>query len=236
MLALAHTWLEKLHKFDCLFLLKLFLNALAAKDCSVLVSMKMNKMREKKRQGKGERLNVMTNVLRSSDSSVSIYPPRSPLPPPLSPPRSLSPLPSLSPPRSLSPLPALSPPRSLSPLPPLSRQPPQPPRRVLGEWVVHSPQSEQNAGILCFSGSGDGDGGGGGSDGGGGGDDSDDDGSDGDEKNIRSDRSFLAYSIGIVDIGMKAISKIQSKMKIENKICSVASRQEKLGLRARNNN
>ena len=35
--------------------------------------------------------------------------------------------------------------------------------------------------------------------------------------------SFITYSIGIVDIGMKPVSKIESKYRLEDEICSLAA-------------
>ena len=48
---------------------------------------------------------------------------------------------------------------------------------------------------------------------------------------IECDCTYIAYSIGIVDIGGKPTSKIISKLKIEDEICATAERVEKMNIK-----
>ena len=178
---LAHQFIETLTESDCIFLLKLFLCSLSARDCSVMISMK-----------------------RVQICKESPLPPLSPSSPSFSVPLSHQ---NVSP-SSFSSSSSSSSPRFFPPTPPSL------PNSPTSLWHTICIQSDLMAGIVVKNNiqykphNND---------------------SDTYNNSFIDDNGFIAYSVGIVDIGIKPISKIKSKMEKENEIISMA----KIGLEVR---
>ena len=190
----AVLWASNLNEMDCILLLKLYLTSLSARDCSILISM------ERVTSVSKFPLSTLKSSSSASSSNINMCGAES----------------------IISPFP-ISHSSEYSYSSSSSASSPSP-----EEWSTLCVQSSLTAGIVCKSRISSGN------------SNSnwrnesnfvgvdatnrcnEDDGEDDDQIQKDEEVTFIAYTIGIVDIGQKPISKIESKMILEDQICSIA--------------